>query len=51
MHHKRRVIKHLRKKIKRLTSAQKKIVWSGPHSNASAGWYSTGRPNKPLVVE
>jgi len=34
----RRAIKRPHKKIKKLTPAQKKIVWSGPYSNAGAGW-------------
>lgn len=29
------------KRIKRLTAAQKKLVWAEPESNAGAGWHTT----------
>ena len=30
-----------KRRVKRLTATQKKLVWSGPESNAGAGWITT----------
>lgn len=35
-----------RKKVKKLTMAQKRLVWKGPESNVGMGWQSAGEEFK-----